>query len=317
MTTQKELGKPIKKGAWKTDRGMRSLQWNSMAIIPVLLVFVFNYIPLYGIIIAFKKYKYAKGILGSPWCGFDNFKIFLRSQDLWLILKNTIVMNVLFIITGMIAALALAILLFELKSALGTKIYQTMMITPNFVSWVICGYVVYALLNPSFGTVNTFLKKIGLPGVQWYSRPELWPAILCIANIWKGVGMASIMYYAALMGIDTCLFEAAELDGATKMQRVRYIILPCLGSMIGILLIMKVGGILGGDFGLFYQLTRNVGALRPTTEIIATYTYRMFREKNNPSLATAIGLMQSVVGLSLTLLVNKITKMLDEDGGMF
>ena len=317
MTTQKELGKPIKKGAWKTDRGMRNLQWNSMAIIPVIMVFIFNYIPLYGIIIAFKKYKYAKGILGSPWCGLDNFKIFLRSQDLWLILKNTIVMNILFMITSIIAALALAVLLFELRSTLGTKIYQTMMITPNFVSWVICGYVVYALLNPSFGTVNVFLQKMGIPGVQWYSRPELWPGILCIASIWKGVGMSSIMYYAALMGIDTSLFEAAELDGATKMQRVRYIIVPSLGIMIGILLIMKVGNILSGDFGLFYQLTRNVGALRPTTEIIATYTYRMFREKNNPSLATAIGLMQSVVGLTLTILANKVAKMLNEDGGMF
>lgn len=317
MTTQKELGKPIKKGAWKTDRGMRNLQWNSMAIIPIIMVFIFNYIPLYGIIIAFKKYKYAKGILGSPWCGLDNFKIFLRSQDLWLILRNTLTMNILFMITGMAAALALAILLFELKSKTGTKIYQTMMITPNFVSWVIGGYVVYALLNPSYGTVNVLLRKMGLPGVEWYSRPELWPGILCIASIWKGVGMSSIMYYAALMGIDTSLFEAAELDGATKMQRIRYIILPCLGTMIGILMIMKVGSILSGDFGLFYQLTRNVGALRPTTEIIQTYTFRMFRERNNPSLSTAIGLMQSVVGLTLTMLANKVAKLVDEDGGMF
>ena len=317
MSTQKELKKPIKKSARMTDKGIRNFQWNSMVLIPVIMVFIFNYVPMYGIIIAFKKYKYARGILGSEWCGFDNFKIFLRSQDLWMILRNTIFMNILFIITGMIAALALAVLLFELKSTLGTKIYQTMMITPNFVSWVIGGYVVYALLNPSFGTVNGFLRKMGMPAVRWYSRPELWPGILCIANIWKGVGMASILYYAALMGIDTCQFEAAELDGASKMQRIRYIILPHLSIMIGILLIMKVGSILSGDFGLFYQLTRNVGELRPTTEIIQTYTYRMFREKNNPSLATAIGLMQSVVGLTLTVLANKVSKLLNEDGGMF
>ncbi len=317
MTTKKILSERVIKKAKNRDKNKRMRQWNLMVIIPVLSVFIFNYVPLYGILIAFKKYRYADGILGSKWVGLENFKIFLRSQDLWLILKNTISLNVLFIITGTIAGLALAILLFELKSSLQTKIYQTMMITPNFVSWVIGGYVVYAFLNPSYGIANHVLAKLGLPAVQWYSRPELWPGILCIANIWKGVGMGSIMYYAALMGIDTCQFEAAELDGASKMQKVRYIMLPGIATMIGILLIISIGGILGGDFGLFYQLTRNVGELRPTTEIIATYTYRMFRERNNPSLSTAIGLMQSVVGLILTVAANKINKIIDEDGGMF
>ncbi len=298
-------------------RDTRVWAWHSMEAIPLLLVFIFSYIPMVGIIIAFKNYRYADGIFGSKWVGLDNFEIFLRSKDMWNVVGNTLFLNSLFIVADIIAAVILALLLFELKNKTTFKIFQTMYITPHFVSWVVAGYVVYALLNPSYGIINGILTSIGLPGVQWYSKPELWPGILTIASIWKGVGMRAIMYYAALMGLDPALFEAADIDGATKFQKSRYITVPCLASMISISLILSIGGILGGDFGLFYQLTRNVGELRPTTDVITTYTYRMFRENNKPALASAIGLMQSVVGLILVIITNHVSKKMNDETGLF
>lgn len=295
----------------------RMLEWHSMEAIPLLLVFIFSYVPMFGIIIAFKNYRYADGIFGSKWVGFDNFKIFLKSRDIWNVVGNTLFLNSLFIVADILAAIVLALLLFELKNKTTFKIYQTMYITPNFVSWVVGGYVVYALLNPSYGIINNFLTSIGLPAVQWYTEPKLWPGILAIASVWKGVGMRAIMYYASLMGLDPSLFEAAEIDGSSKLQKTLNITLPCLASIISISLILSIGGILGGDFGLFYQLTRNVGELRPSTDVIATYTYRMFRENNKPALSSAIGLMQSVVGFVLVIITNAITKRMNEETGLF
>lgn len=295
----------------------RMLQWHSMEALPLLLVFIFSYVPMFGIIIAFKNYRYADGIFGSKWVGFDNFKIFLKSQDIWNVVGNTLFLNSLFIVADILAAIVLALLLFELKSKTTFKIYQTMYITPNFVSWVVGGYVVYALLNPSYGIINSFLTSVGLPAVQWYTEPKLWPGILTIASVWKGVGMRAIMYYASLMGLDPSLFEAAEIDGASKLQKTLNITLPCLASIISISLILSIGGILGGDFGLFYQLTRNVGELRQSTDVIATYTYRMFRENNKPALSSAIGLMQSVIGFILVVITNAITKRMNEETGLF
>ena len=288
-----------------------------MVAIPALLIFVFSYIPMVGIIIAFKKYRFADGIFGSRWVGFDNFNVFVRSDDFMMLVRNTLGLNLLCIVAGIVASVLLALLLFELKSRTATKVYQTLLITPYFLSWVIVGYMAYGLLNPEYGMINTFLKSIGMTPIQWYSEPKYWPGILTVASIWKNFGLDSVIYYAALMGVDATLFEAAEIDGANKFQRTIHIIFPSLLPLVSILTILKIGGIFAGDIGLFYQLTRNVGALRSTTDIISTYVLRSFTDSVNISLLAAIGLLQSVLGFVLVIITNYFSKKIDPNNGIF
>lgn len=286
--------------------------------VPLLLILVFNYIPMFGLIIAFKDYKFNKGVFGSEWVGLKNFEFFLKSNDFAIITRNTVLLNLLFIVAGMISALVLAILLYNVTSRKVTKVAQTLYITPHFVGWVLVAYLVYALLNPQFGIVNNMLISIGLEPISWYSEPKYWPWILTIVSIWKSVGMDSIMYYAALMGIDETLFEAARVDGADKMQITWNIMIPELTSIITILAILKIGGIFRADFGLFYQVTMNTPQLYDVTDVIDTYVYRTMKESNNMSLTTAIGFLQSVVGCAMVIITNKVSKKIQgEDSGLF
>lgn len=289
----------------------------SFCIIPILLIVVFCYIPMVGIIIAFKDYRYDKGIFGSPWVGFNNFKFFFESNEFFRITWNTLSMNLIFIVVGIACAVLVAVMLFEIRSKLKVKTFHTILITPHFVSWVIVAYVVYGFLNPEYGLVNQFLTSIGMEKIQFYSIPGVWPVILLISFIWKHVGMDSVLYYATLMGIDESLFEAAALDGATEIQKARYITIPSLIPIITLLAIMKIGGIFRADFGLFYQVPRNVGALYETTDVIDTYIFRNLRTLGNIGMSSAVGLLQSVVGFVLVLLTNYLSKKVDPDGGLF
>lgn len=289
----------------------------SFCIIPILLIVVFCYIPMVGIIIAFKDYRYDKGIFGSPWVGFNNFKFFFESNEFFKITWNTLSMNLIFIVVGIACAVLVAVMLFEIRSRLKVKTFHTILITPHFVSWVIVAYVVYGFLNPEYGLVNQFLTSIGMEKIQFYSIPGVWPVILLISFIWKHVGMDSVLYYATLMGIDESLFEAAALDGATEIQKARYITIPSLIPIITLLAIMKIGGIFRADFGLFYQVPRNVGALYETTDVIDTYIFRNLRTLGNIGMSSAVGLLQSVVGFVLVLLTNYLSKKVDPDGGLF
>ena len=301
----------------KRRKILRTCQVYSLGIIPIFLLLVFNYIPMFGVIIAFKDYKYNKGIFGSEWVGFDNFKLFVQSNDFTNIAWNTIYLNAIFIVCGMIAAILLAILLYELTSRLNTKIYQTILITPNFLSWVVVAYMAYAILHPMHGTLNQLIGKFGIAPVDWYSKPAAWPFILTVASIWKHVGMDSVIYYASLMGIDSCLFEVARIEGATWWQKVRYVIVPCLTPLITILTILKIGGIFRADFGLFYQLTRDVGALYDVTDVMDTYIYRTMRELGDMGISSAAGLLQSGIGFALVMLTNAIVKKIDPDRALF
>jgi len=285
--------------------------------LPLLAILVFSYIPMFGVIIAFKDYRFNKGILGSDWIGLKNFEFFLKSNDALIITRNTILLNLLFIVVGIVAALMLAILLYNLRSRRTTKVLQTMYITPNFVGWVLVSYLVYAFLNPEYGMMNHFLTKIGLPEIAWYSEPKYWPFILTVVNVWKHVGMDSVMYYAALMGIDEALFEAAKIDGANNSQITRKIMIPEIMSIISILTILKIGGIFRGDFGLFYQVTMNSALLYDVTDVIDTYVYRTMRETNNMSLTTSIGFLQSVVGMVMVIFTNWLSKKIDGENGLF
>lgn len=270
---------------------VKSRQRNMMilAALPIIQIFIFAYLPMFGLVIAFKDYRFDTGIWGSKWVGLDNFKFFLTSKEFTSIAWNTIFLNFLFIIVGMIAAIFVAVLLFELVGRGNTKLYQTVMITPNFLSWVIVGYMAYAFLNPEAGFINGMLQKMGLQKVNWYSEPGYWPAILTVVSVWKGVGMNSVYYYANLMGIDSSLFEAAEIDGASKLQKTRYITVPCLKKLAIMLFIMSVGGIFRSDFGLFYQVTRDVGTLYKTTDVMDTYIFRALKTVGDMSMSSAAG----------------------------
>lgn len=295
----------------------KQLQLWTFCIIPMILVFVFNYLPLPGIIIAFKRYRYDKGIFGSDWVGFKNFEFFFQSNDFIRITWNTLKMNFIFIVLGIVACCLVAILLFELRSRMKVKIFHTIMITPHFISMVILAFVVYILLNPLHGVVNQFLTTFGLDKIDFYSKPNAWPTILTICYLWKHVGMDSILYYATLMGLDEGLFDAAYIDGASEWQKIRYIILPSLVPLITLLSILKIGGIFSGDFGLFYNVTRNVGTLYSTTDIIDTYVFRQLRVLGNVGMSSAVGLLQNVVGFGLVIFVNKLSKLIDPEGGLF
>lgn len=289
----------------------------AMMALPLLAILVFSYVPMFGVMIAFKDYKFNKGILGSDWVGLRNFEFFLKSNDFLIVTRNTILLNLLFIIIGILTALMLAILLYNLSSRKTTKIVQTMYITPHFVGWVLVSYLVYAFLNPQYGMINNFLKSIGLEEISWYSEPKYWPFILTVVNVWKHVGMDSVMYYAALMGIDESLFEAARIDGANKFHITRKIMIPEIMSVISILAILKIGGIFRGDFGLFYQVTMNSALLYDVTDVVDTYVYRTMKETNNMSLTTAIGFLQSVVGMVMVIGTNWLSKKIDGENGLF
>ncbi len=305
---QKKQSNKIKGNLW---------QVYTLAAIPLLLLFVFNYIPMFGLIIAFKDYRYDKGIFGSEWIGLDNFKVFLNSNDALNVTRNTILLNLLFILVGIAAAVIVAIFLYELTSRKATKVYQTILITPHFLSWVVVGSMVYAILHPTSGLLNSILGSFGIGNIDWYSTPGAWPAILSVASVWKNVGMDSVLYYASLMSIDSSLFEAAELDGASRAQKNRYIMLPHLTSLIVMLSILKVGNIFRADFGLFYQLTRDSGALYDATDVMDTYIFRVMRVVGDYGMSGAMGFIQSVVGMCLVLLVNWITNKIEPDNALF
>ena len=302
------------------------IQLYTLCAIPVILVFIFSYLPMFGIVIAFKNYNFRDGIWGSPWVGLQNFEFFFKSDVFVQLVRNTLGNNFLFIIFGIASSILVAILLFELKSRTATKIFQTILITPNFMSWVIVAYMVLAILNQNAGYLNQILGHFGITGadgkpIDWYSKPNAWPIILTIVTVWKGVGMDSVVYYASLMGIDTSLFEAAEIDGANKFQRTIHIVLPSLVPLIVILTILKIGNIFRADFGLFYSVTQDgaSGNLYSTTNVIDTYTFRAFKEGtgNSYGQSAAVTLLQSIVGMILVITTNALSKKVDKDLGLF
>lgn len=314
MKVVKQIEQPLAKRKRFTKQ---ELQLYSMCILPVLWIIIFKYLPLGGIIIAFKDYRYDLGIFGSEWVGFKNFEFFFTSSDFFRITRNTLVMNCLFITFLTCSSVIVATLLFHITKRAATKTFQTIMITPHFISWVVAAYMLYGFLSPQNGLLNVILEKLGMESVDWYAKPEAWPPILTISYIWKAVGMDCVIYYAALMGIDSTLFEAADIDGAGAIQKFTKIIVPELTSLIVIQTIVRIGSIFNSDFGLFYQLPRNVGMLYSTTDVIDTYVFRAMRVVGDMSMASAIGLLQSVVGFILVILTNYITNKITPENALF
>ena len=286
-----------------------------LAIPGVIALLMFNYIPMFGLVIAFKDYVPVKGIFGSEWNGLDNFKFFFTSVDAVRTLRNTIGYSLMFIVVDVIAGLAVAIALYNLKTRLGRKVYNTVMILPRFLSMVLVAYIVYGLLSLN-GVVNSLLRMMGMETVSFYTEPGYWPVILTIVHIWASVGMNSIMYLANLSSLDTSLVEAARIDGANRWQVIRNIYIPHLYPIISVLIILAIGKIFNGDFGLFYQVPMDKGTLYPTTDIIATYVYRGLAE-GNFAVSAAVGMFQSVAGCIMVVLSNLVVKKISPENSLF
>ena len=290
-----------------------------LMMLPALLyLLINNYIPMAGMVIAFKKLNFAKGIWASPWAGLKNFKFLFASKDAWVITRNTLLYNVAFIFVNMVIGIAIAILITEVKNTKIKKIYQSAILLPFLMSMVILSYIVYALLSAENGLVNnSILPLFHIDPIQWYQKPKYWPAILIIANCWKGVGYGCLIYIAALIGIDPSFYEAARLDGASKWQEITKITPPSLVPTIITLLLLSIGRIFYSDFGLFYQVPMNSGVLFPTTNVIDTYVYRALIEQGNISMSSAAGVYQSLVGFCVVMLSNWIVRKVDKDQALF
>lgn len=289
-----------------------------MMILPgFLLVLVFSYIPMFGIILAFKNFNPNLGILASKWVGFDNFKFFFQSNDFVILMRNTVLYALWFILLCNVTNIIFAIMCYNIKKTWALKYYQTTSILPTFMSIVLVSYIVYLILSPSNGVLNNILSVFGIDPIDWYSEPKYWPVILSTVKVWNGIGYGSLLYYATMVGIDESLFEAAEIDGANKLHQIIHIIIPEIMGLLCLQIIMGVGHSMSGDFGLFYQIPRNVGALYQTTDVIDTYIFRTLRVQGDIGISSAAGLLQSVVGFAMVMVTNFIVKKIDPERSLF
>lgn len=288
-------------------------------MLPAIIILILNnYIPMFGIVIAFKNINYTDGILGSPWSGFDNFKYLFMTKDSITIIRNTLLYNSGFIILNLIFPLAFALMLNEIKNRFLAKLHQTIMFLPYFLSMVVISYLAYAFLSDTNGYLNnTLLPMLGLEKVQWYFTKEVWPYILSMVNTWKNMGYFTVIYMAAIIGIDEEYYEAATIDGASKFKQIFTITIPLLTPIITIMTLLQIGRIFNADFGLFFQVPRESGVLFPVTNVIDTYVYRTFITVGDIGLSSAAGLIQSVVGFTLVFLSNWIVRKIDSDNALF
>ena len=305
-------------------RKKRKYHWKRMwpvylMTVPGLVYMICNnYLPMFGIVIDFKKLNFAKGIFASPWCGLENFEFLFRSSTAFTIIRNTVLYNVVFIILGNIIAIAVAVLLNEIRSKRASKVYQSVILLPYLMSWVVASYLFYALLASDTGMINNFiLKPLGLNSVNWYSEKQYWPVILTIVYIWKNVGYQMIIYLSSIVSISPDYYEAATIDGASKWQQIRKITLPLLKPTVITLLILAVGRIFASDFGLFYQVPRNSGALYETTQTIDVYVYNALMRQSDYGMSSAASVFQSVVGFALVMVTNFIARKTNKESALF
>ena len=287
-----------------------------LALPGLATLILFRYFPMFGLILPFKNYQYDKGLFGSDWCGFNNFKFLVSSDDVFNATRNTILYNFMFIITGIVLGILIALMLNELTSKF-VKIYHTILYIPHFVSWVVAAYIINVMLNIDNGILNHFIEGLGGEPILWYSESKWWPLIIFISNVWKTVGSGAIMYYAALIGINPEYYEAAKIDGASKMQSIFYISIPMIKNVIIVLFIMNVGKIMHADFGLFYNVPMNSPLLYSTTDVLDTYVYRSLMNLGDIGMSSAAAFYQSVIGFCLVVVTNIICKKVDPESGLF
>lgn len=301
----------------KRSKFRRFLPVYIMALPGLIYLFINNYMPLPGLVLAFKNYNARKGIYGSDWAGFSNFKYLFQTQDAFVITRNTLCYNIVFIVVNMVCAIAVAIILSEITSK-AKKFYQSAILLPYLISAVIVSYLVFAFLSTENGFVNnSILSLFGKEPISWYTEKKYWPFILVFVNTWKGIGYNCIIYLSTILGFDRAYYEAAAIDGASKWQQITKITLPMLKPTIIMLVLMAVGRIFYSDFGLFYQVPQNSGSLYSVTNTIDTYVYRGLLELGDITMSAAAGLYQSIVGFVLVLGANLLVRKLDKDSALF
>lgn len=314
------MGKVTNKRKWKQLKA----NWPLLIFtLPgVVWLVLFYYIPVLGNVVAFKNYKFSpdggffRSILDSEWVGFNNFKFLFASKNAYIITRNTVLYNLVFIFVGLLIAVTFAIILSQMRNKLLVKTIQTSMLLPYFLSWVIVSSFVAAFISPERGLINQMILDAGGTVKNWYVMPKVWPPLLIFLGIWKGVGYSAIIYFAAIVGIDKTYYEAAEVDGATKWQQIKNVTLPHIVPMMIILTILALGNIFRADFGLFYNIPRNSGLLYNVTAVLDTHIFNALTSSGDISMATAAGLYQSLVGLILLTIANMIVRKIDPDSAV-
>ncbi|MBP1754033.1 MAG: sugar transporter permease [Firmicutes bacterium] len=309
------------RGGFLRDVAMNKFSY-LIALPAMIYVFLFNYLAYPYMLIAFQRYSYRNNsifdiIFHGKWVGFDNFKFFFSSQNAFRVTWNTIYLNLMFIVTGTVMAVLLAILLNELRCKWFVKLTQSVMLFPSYISWIMVSYILISLFSTQYGIVNAVLKAFGGQPVNWYTDSTVWPGILIIMKIWKGAGMSAIIFLASIAGIDSSLYEAAAIDGAGRLQMMRRITIPLLMPTIVIMTLLSLGKIMYGDFGMIYALVGDNGTLYKTTDIIDTYIFRSMRQIGDMSQSTAIGLFQSGIGFAMVYGSNWLARKFYPDGALY
>ena len=315
---------------WGSGEIKRHIAFITMLLPGLAFLACFNYLPMPAIILAFKRYSLAKPpkdfwiqnkfiyslFVDNEWVGFSNFKFMFNTPDAWMVVRNTVGYNLIFMALGLFLAVGLAIIINELNNRFAAKLYHTILFMPYFISWIVVAYLVYAFVSAK-GVFNQVLTSMGMATVNWYQEPKFWPFIFVFCNIWKYTGNNSIIYLATLSGFDQELYEAAAIDGATKWQQIQHITLPQLVPTIVLLQILAVGRIFNGDFDMFYSLPNGSGPLKSVSTTLDVYVYNTMKTGSQLGLAAAAGFFQSAVGFTMVLTTNLIVRKVSPEMAMF
>ena len=315
---------PDLRASGRFSKAKKTLMLLSMVAPGAIWLLLLRYLPMGGIILAFKNYKiypkdptFLNNLIHSKWVGLDNFKFLFTTGDSWVMIRNTLAYNIVFIILGVIIPVAFAVMMSELSKKFVAKTYQTLMFFPYFLSWVVVSYFLNAFIDAQYGLIPMAQRAAGETAVSWYTTPGPWPYIIVFANLWKNVGYSTVLYLAAITGIDQTQYEAAAIDGASKWQQILHVTLPNLRTRIAILFILNVGKIFNADFGLFWNVPMQNGALFSVTQVIDTYIYRVLMNTGNIGQSTAAGLLQNIVGFICIIGANAVVKKIDSDSTLF
>ena len=305
----------LQKKAKRQEQLRNDIPLYLMMLPGILYLIANNYLPMFGILIAFKRVNYAMGLLKSPWCGLDNFTYLFKTNDAFVMIRNTVCYNAVWIVADIVVAIFIALCMNEIATRKIAKVIQPLICFPSMVSTVILSYIVYAFLSTTYGYLNTTVFADN--PINWYNTAKYWPIILTIVHFWQNSGQSSIIYMASIGGIDKSLYESARIDGATKLEQIKYITLPLLKPMVILMFLLSIGRIFNSDFGLFYQVQLGSGLLYDTTQTIDTFVYRALLVNNNISMSSAARVFQAVIGFALVLVSNEITRKINPENSLF
>ena len=318
----KERADKVKRKNFLKNTRKKNISCVILSLPTLVWYLVFCYLPIFGILLAFKRYRLVPGkrffysLFASEWVGFENFRFLFLNPQMGRVVRNTLCYNLVFLILGTVIPITLAVILSALYSEKIRSVVQMTALLPHFISWIIVSYFVFAFLSSDRGIINAYLSDLGAGSVNFYQKPEVWPFILIFVQLWKSAGYTMILYYSYLISIDRELYDSALVDGANNLQLIRYVILPMLRPMIVVLVLLNLGHILSTDFGLFYQVTRNSGSILSVTETIDVYVYKALMVQSNFGYSAAASLVQNGIGAMLLLLANFGIRKTDPERGI-